>query len=57
MELEGKIMGINKISEYSITINPKADIDNDKTVYADFEKGLVELLEKFLFKEEFQIGL
>ena len=53
----GKQMKLNKVSEYTILLEPKKSIDNDKTVYADFEKDLVELLDKYFFKEEYSILL
>ena len=57
MELEGKTMKVKKVSEYTIKITPRMDIDNDETIYSDFEKELGELMEKFFFIEEWHILL
>ena len=48
---------VRKVSEYKINLEPKASIDNDKTVYAELEKDLIDLLDKYFFKEEYNILL
>lgn len=50
-------MKVHKISEYKIILEPKDSISADETAYDDFETGLVELLDKFFFKEEYTILL
>ena len=50
-------MKVKKVSEYTIKITPRMDIDNDETIYSDFEKSLGALMEKFFFDEEWHIIL